>query len=760
MIIKNVEVNFKKKIDLNKNDALRPANARLAGPLWVELTSNPNWPHNSPSGNNVEFRNKAIQKSSLVMYKKLENGKWHTINISTVPIRAIRYYLENKYKAGADLSIYDNHIFCEYDKDPNYSFEHRTSDSNNNESFLLDKIAERIKEDFLNSRFYQSYADELDTGNTSDGVSILQKYLEQYAFYFIYNSVNYKDAWVLFSPVLPKGNMIDNLVNNNDPTYNDYINSNKNFLFNFTSCQDYFLFKNKYIFTKNITTAFFESLTWDYNEYNFKRIKYISLYEASHGFIFDPNPYNIIFSSYPGYTDITVIEKDVYFIEASSEGSGNYTPIEGKRYIYRYLDSSENDKKKAIGFGFVMCEQNLLIDASGYASAIFTNFGGALQYVPFLTGLLRFLVAIKMGYKPLMYFVDTQPDFRNLITESIIRENQINTTYNDLLKKKYYKNFYIFRQDNAIKIKERGTDNEFEITYPIDLEKFNLRLEYLDIFPTEEFLDVFNSTNNFTINITFDYYTSDEMLPAFIESSKDNIIFEWTNEPAPITGYGGQTPPAFDYRYVLANFPYAIFYSQNRLKRPFVFKRMEVLERSFSITNNSFSAVLPEYKYYSIKDFLTSPPYANNPQQYFQNNVIPVDINGGKIEPPVFIIERLFPEDITNIKTFNLISSGRIMEYPSIYSLSSINTPIDADFYNTNLNLYYMEILYEKYLRAIILFSILYLARVRTNIFFNDFNLSIVSTRIDGNQMQIDAKLNLKTFLLGEVNRLELVFIY
>ncbi len=775
MIIQNIEIVFRKK-ETQEN---KTATDRDVLRAYVELSDGIVYPHDEPFGALFEFRSRAVQKSSLVMYKETPGGKWHFINIASVPYEAIRYFLEGIKKKSANINNYDKHVFCEYDVDPHFDENHRLDDNNANESYVLYKIAKKIADAFnTHVTLLQEYELELtDRSNKPTwkeyGISVFQKYLEQYAFYFIYNSVNYKDTWILFSPVFPNASEIDiNPTNSQIPNYQDYIDENKNFISSFNGCVDYFLLKNRYLYSRNaINTASSEAFTWDFADYMIKKIKYIFRYEVSHGFLF--RQYQIPFSLYPNYNGVTRIEKDIWFIGSQDENTmfsqGRPTDVSFAknimRYIYRYLDSSANDEKKALGVGFVVCEQKLKDDNENYVSNMFTNFGGALHYVPFLSGLLKYLAAIQNGYKPFLYIVDRNPTENNLVATRIIKEQPVNTTFKDFLQINYYKRLYIKIENGSISLYDNQVllaDKMFYIHELIEfLESRGYDCFYLAPFSTEEFYE--KAVLNSRINIMFEYFTLKEALPAFLSTDVEDIKKQWTGEPSFI---GRSIGTNIDYRYISSKFPCAIFYNPLIFMRPFTYKRMRVLEAEAVLDQNtsqwSYNFILPDYKYDELKDFLTSPPYQVNPLNFFeQNATMPIDYQGGNIHPPVFNVQHIqYPDVINAIKSFSFLTTGRIMLYPSVFNVSPPPTSLTADSFDPDTGLYYQEVLYEKYLRMIFLFVLQHLAFNRTGMTATDFTVTVREIKtVSQNTQEIYADMKIKTFYLGAVKNLRIEFI-
>lgn len=690
-----------------------------------------NHPYNNRASNtrvsvvNGANRNRVIEVTSLMMVRK-HNDNIQVINIPQVPYDAIRDYIIKKNEPNYLCrsfypSYYNKKIESEYDKN---------KISNNQQSFIYD-IANLIAQDILSS--FTNNNQDFNQANSL----LIEENIKKYAFYFMYDNVNYKDAYIFATA--------------------NFINANNNLIKrNFILRVAY----SEYV-TNSPTLSSVGEVTFIHNSQVYKEISKIFDYlvPINFGFYIDGVKKDIHFSYL--YHPFKGIIKDVnnikdFFVVENNNFAG--TPFE---QVYKYYDYSAqvNSNCNVMGHGFIIDQRKIktlygnnndVLDHT-YISTVYVTSGGLFQYVPYLTGLLRFLIAVHLGFEPVMLIKNNAPSYSNIEKpygkinikdrtidqssiyhfDTIIEAYSLNINYTQYIERYYQKRldlvckykdsnnfedrFYFVSNNNKI-IREVNNmtdfhrffeeyDSDYSILY-LNENNFDLLLKYVQNGYLRSGGVVSSSYGDVGFRFLFEYVTDIEQEPCFLDSF-DEIVKQVTNEENPITISGSP----IDMRYYMTRFPCLIIYNSDKIKQPPTMKRMDIY---YDHQNNTYSD--REYVYNKIEDKVRWGDYPLDSYDNIFYNKLLVDISGGNVEPPV-IDEKYVIGDLFSFINFSFITSKDILKYPSIFEF--YDNPFPNTFYyekNSNIigpsankvRVYWREYMYNKYIRYIINYAIHY----------------------------------------------------
>jgi hypothetical protein len=604
-------------------------------------------------------------------------------------------------------------------------------------------------------------------------------------------------------------------INNNDSSIGNPTSYNKNIITNHSAVSDY-LYSASYKLTQNendisiILNNYIVGFLYDDLDYKDAYVSFKAVNMLPGG----PNPFiqvrvrnaiaNLIAS--PLYVvdtyDILYSPFDYFNPVTERRLNGFIKENIGGTFYFKCIDTNNNNRTLDLSNGSmlyidytkVINPTDLNIMGYGYVLDIRSlrlNFSSSFRIVPYLTGLFHFLCALWMGYRPILYAYAA-----DIIPSETIKDRPytefgslVGNTYREKYNASSYRhNYRIYKKYGKIYI-NNNLQNEAEAgnnwqDFIVNFENVTKhRVAYLDY--THNYDDFKNWLEDYSIQsnardimIHVDYPTSviEEPCYAIDKNANPNEIYEdWlqylTDEPP------SSITTEADRRVFAKSTPYVLFYSHSLLEYPRTRNNMRTIKIQKPPVHNApddaFDYVINDYKYPYIYDLHTLDFIsACNANSSILDNTLLVDINNHKIYPPVINTNALLGNGVFN---FSLITSGEILLYPKMVQVAGTyveyyvdtSTAPNAEAVKPPREIYYREILLEKYQRMIINYAIRYVLYEYNNannsykkfISFSDFSFSMKEVVAEQQSVTYEVTLFIKTYDPNDIDVVNIILL-
>jgi hypothetical protein len=412
-------------------------------------------------------------------------------------------------------------------------------------------------------------------------------------------------------------------------------------------------------------------------------------------------------------------------------------------------NDNNNSNLRIVGFGFII--QDAGDNIEDRISAIealkgresITNTDGILYEHTTLTAFLRFIVLYKyLGYDILCYatYNENNKEFKNIKTIDYVQKSQIYYDSNNISEAK--KKIEQKEEDGFIIFKRRiqGNDKIF-ISYNDDNQN-SIELEFDTIYQLES---IISSLSNNRIRLVYASNSIKDIMEKYFKTdTNDKIVFTlnryptYRHDPMYVTNNSGSLGNPNYIEFLSDYYPLYWYYDgNNRIPDIGTLSDVSVADKYFYNLHPCVLIYGNSVRYPDTKrrvrvrlvKHLIDPTPGNNPLEYHYSSVtymeiqdpvqldsaiwgrllstqteakLPLDLDlithtSNEVAPPVINLDYM-TTPIRNFINANLISSRDILEYPMIPNVAN-NTPSEID---TNLKVYYREVLYWKYLRYLV----------------------------------------------------------
>ena len=685
------------------------------------------------------FRKRAVVPSSCLMYKVKDDGEINIVNIKGLPYDFVRLVLHGDYnyrdgdnlKYIMDMRLYNDRLRA-FAQSNIQSVTTTDLPKCENVYYLLDHAARFIKNEFVDSNgvITKDVNEEIRRYRVVflyDNVYDYNSYLFIRQLILGFTDPDNTAKWSILALRKAESSDIWNPFSNIlHFSYNSSIPINYTDVFLATNLGNQTVSQHVALFPVDVDKAF---LYYNIN-HGLTTFTNNSLGSLKSNLTF-PNPDNI-------HDDIIFYERFlnsiILYLDYNAENDNNNNP--------------NHNELRIVGFGFIT--QDTGNNVNDRISAVevlkgresITNTDGILYEHTTLTAFLRFIILYKyLGYDILCYatYNENIKEFKNIKTIDYVQKSQIYSNNNisqakNTIEQKEEDGFIIFKR------RTQGIDKIF-ISYNDDNQN-SIELKFDTIYQLES---IISSLSNDRIRLVYSDKNIKYIIERYFKVDTNNKIVltlnrypTYRHDPMYVTSNSGSLGNPSYIEFLSDYYPLYWYYDgNNRVPDIGMSSNVSVADKYFynlhpCVLIYSNSVRYPDTKRHvrvRLVKHLVEPIPSNNPPEYHYSSVTyiviqdPVQLNGviwsrllstqtearlpldldtlthdsNEVAPPVVNLDYI-TTPIQNFINANLISSRDILEYPMIPNIPN-STPSEID---TNLKVYYREVLYWKYLRYLI----------------------------------------------------------